>query len=197
MLRGSKLKTALSKIRLTAVHGPWFRLVAFRHLRSAPQPLWAGASKSRGARFTPKDGFDSLYLASEPVTALLEVQALVLLPGGPVALKTEPWVLVTVEGIVSNVLDLTNAPTLKALGTNEQEMTGAWVTNPKPPTQELARVAYDSGRISGILYGSAKNPGGRNFVIFPGRLSAGSSDFLEVFDPYENLSHRIGNPAKG
>jgi hypothetical protein len=28
-----------------------------------PQPLWGGASQIRGARFTPKGGFDSIYLA--------------------------------------------------------------------------------------------------------------------------------------
>jgi len=199
MLRGATLATALSTVKLIAVHGPWSRIVGFRHVlkapggkRGAPQPLWGGASKINGARFTPKGGFDSLYLAWEPNTALLEVQALVLMPGGTVVLRTAPWVLVTVEGIVSNVLDLTNASILKTLGTNEQEMTGAWAKGANPPTQELSQVAFDSGKISGIKYGSAKHPGGMNLVIFPDRFVPPSTDYLEIFDPHGNLAQRIG-----
>lgn len=141
-----------------------------------PQPLWGGAAKMRGARFTPKGSFDSIYLAGEPITALLEVQALVLIPGSMVPLRTAPWALVTVDGIVSNVLDLTDTSILKALGTNESEMTGTWIKGANPPTQELAHVAYEMGNIAGIKYGSAKHPDGVNLVVFPGRLTQSSTD---------------------
>lgn len=199
MLRGAKLKTTLSKVSLIAVHGPWSRIVGFRHVLLAPgggkgtvQPLWGGAARIHGARFTPRAGFDSVYLAGDPVTALLEVQALVVISGGLVPLRTAPWALVTVDGIVSGVLDLTNACILKTLGTTEQEMTGAWARGANPPTQELARAAYDSGRISGIKYGSAKHPGGENLVVFPDRLGPTSMDYLEVHDPHGHLAQRIG-----
>ncbi len=200
MVHGAKLRTALSKVSLIAVHGPWSRIVGFRHLllapgggKGAPQPLWGGAAKIRGARFTPQGGFDSVYLAEEPVTALLEVQALVVISGGLVPLRTAPWALVTVDGIVSNVLDLTNASILKALGTNQQEMTGAWARAANPPTQELAQAAYDSRRIAGIKYGSAKHPGGRNLVVFSDRLGPPSTDYLEVHDPHGHLAQRLGS----
>lgn len=199
MLHGSRLKTALSKVKLISVHGPWSRLVGIHHMmkppgsrKSAPQPLWGGAAKIRGARFTPKGEFDSVYLAWEPITALLEVQALVLMPAGSVPLRTAPWALVTVDGVVSRVLDLTEASTLHALGTNEQEMTGTWVTMKNPPTQELARAAYASGRIAAIKYGSAKHPGGMNLVVFPDRLVAPATDYLEIYDPHGSLPQRIG-----
>lgn len=201
MLRGASLRTALSRVSLIAVHGPWSRIVGFRHVLSAPAgtgkkgaalPLWGGAAKIRGARFTPQAGFDSVYLAGEPITALLEVQALVIISGGLVPLRTAPWALVTVDGIVSNVLDLTNASILKALGTTEQEMTGSWARGANPPTQELARAAYDSGRIKGIKYGSAKHPGGENLVVFPERLGPPSTDYLEVHDPHGHLAQRLG-----
>src|SRR4051794_10229079 len=110
MLHGAGLKSALSRIKLLSVHGPWSRVVGFRYLlhapggkKGAPQPLWGGASKINGARFTPKSSFDSIYLAWEPVTALLEVQALVAISGGTMLLRAAPWALVTVDGIVSNV----------------------------------------------------------------------------------------------
>lgn len=157
-----------------------------------PEPLWGGAAAIVGARFTPKGGFHSIYLAWEPVTALLEVQALVVVPGGTAPLRTAPWALVTVDGVVSNVLDLTDASILKALGTNRQEVSGAWVCDSDPPTQGLAQAAYDSGKIAGVKYGSVKHPGGLNLVVFPDRLAPPSTDYLEVFDPHGNLSQRIG-----
>lgn len=199
MLTGAPLRTALSRVRLIAVHGPWSRTIGFRHvlrappgMKGPPQPLWGGAAALHGARFTPKGAFDSLYLAGEPVTALLEVQALVTVPGGAVALRTAPWTLVTVDGVVSRVLDLTDPSILKTLATNEQEMTGPWVKLARPPTQDLGLAAYKSGKIAGIKYPSAKHPGGTNLVVFPDRLVPPSTDYLEVFDPHGNLSQRIG-----
>ncbi len=199
MWSGVKLRHALSRVNLIAVHGPWSRVVGFRYLlqpppgqRGAPQPLWGGASAIRGARFTPQGGFDSIYLAWDPVTALLEVQALVQLAGATVPLRSAPWAMVSVDGIISHVLDLTNPAVLKALGTNEQEMTGAWARSTHPPTQALARAAYDSGLITGIKYGSAKHTGGLNLVVYPDRLVPPSCDYLAVHDPHGNLAQRLG-----
>ncbi len=141
MRPAAELVAALSGVKLRAVHGPWSRCVGYRHLLApppgggaggSPQPLWGGAAKIAGARFTPKGGFDSLYLASDPVTALTEVSALVALPGGPVPVRTAPLVIVSVDGVVSRVLDLTDADTLAALGTNPQEITGTWVKGSQP-----------------------------------------------------------------
>ncbi len=122
MLPPIQLAAELAKIGLVSVHGPWSRAVGFRHLLGpppgfvgAPQPLWGGSSKIAGARFTPKGGFDSLYLADDPITAFTEVSALVLLPGGPVAIRNAPWAIVSVDGIVTNILDLTNPKTLPRL----------------------------------------------------------------------------------
>ena len=201
MLPCEKLTRVLSQAKLVVVHGPWSRVVAFRHLlgpppglSGQPQPLWGGAAKLYGARFTPKGGFDSIYLAWDPVTALIEVQALVLLPGGPVALRTAPWAIVSIDGLVSNVLDLTNPVMLTSLGTNEQEVSGTWVTMSNPPTQLLAQEAWRSGTIAGIKYRSAKHPAnGLNLVVFPDRLSVSPNDYLEVYDPHAHLAQRIGN----
>lgn len=194
MLKAQRLKTALAKAKLIAVHGPWSRAVEFRHLHvAAPDPLWGGASKIDGARFTPQGGFESIYLAWDSITALAEVQSLVFLAGGPFQPLTPPWVLMSVDGVVSGVLDLTEKATLAALGTNEQEISGAWQPAPFPPTQMLAQVAYDSGTIVGIKYPSAKNLGGGvNLVVFPDRLPLTATDYLEVFDPHGNLAQRIG-----
>ncbi len=194
MHKEARLKAALTKAKRVAVHGPWSRAVEFRHLHTRkPAPLWGGASKIHGARFTPKSGFESIYLAWDSVTALAEVQSLAFLAGSLFQPLAPPWVLMSVKGIVSGVLDLTDPATLNALGTNEQEISGAWLTSAHPPTQLLAQVAYDSGIVVGIKYPSARNVGGGvNLVVFPDRLPLAATDFLEVFDPHGNLTQRIG-----
>lgn len=200
MLPAAELAAALSNARLRAMHGPWSRCVGFRHLlgpppggSGPPQPLWGGSSKIKGARFTPKDGFDSLYLASDPLTALTEIYALVVLPGGPVPMRAAPQVTLSVDGVISRVLDLTDAATLTLLGTNPQEITGTWLNVAQPPTQALAQAAYDSGRIAGIQYPSAKYPDGVNLVVFPDRLLATPTDYLEAYDPAGLLQQRLGS----
>ncbi len=195
MRKAQRLAAALAKVKLIAVHGPWSRAVEFRHLHvPAPNPLWGGASKIHGARFSPQGGFDSIYLAWDSITALAEVQSLVFLAGGPFQPITPPWVLMSVDGVVSQVLDLTDKKTLATLGTNEQEISGPWEKISFPPTQMLAQVAYDSGDIVGIKYPSAKNRGGgdANLIVFPDRLGRTATDFLEVCDPHGNLAQRIG-----
>ena len=201
MVPRSQLAAALAGIPLVSVHGPWFRAIGFHYLLGPPpglcgppQPLWGGASKMAGARFTPKGGFDSIYLAYDPITAFIEVSALILLPGGPVPLRSSPWVVVSVEGIVLNVLDLTDPAILAPLKTTVQEMTGTWLTSANPPTQILGQAAYDSGKITGIKYGSAKHTNGLNLVVFPDRITAAAGNFLEVYDPQGNLTQRIKHP---
>jgi RES domain-containing protein len=197
MLPLTKLGAALAGVKLAALHGPWSRVVAFRHLlgpppgmSGPPQPLWGGASKINGARFTPQGGFDSVYLASDPITALAEVQAVIFLPGGPTPVQTPPLTVLSINGVVSQVLDLTDSTTLAVLETNEQEVSGAWWLARHPPTQMLAQAAFDSKGIHGIKYRSARNTGGVNAVVFPERISG--TDYLEVHDPHGNLRQRIG-----
>jgi len=199
MLPPLHLGPALAKVALASAHGPWSRAIGYRYLlgpppglTGPPQPLWGGAAKLAGARFTPQGGFDSIYLAHDPITAFIEVSALVLLPGGPVPVRTAPWVVVTVDGILNNLLDLTDAATLAALGTTSQEVTGTWAATPHPPTQRLGRLAYASGRIAGIKYASGKHPGGLNLVVFPDRIPVADGNFLEVYDPHGHLAQRIG-----
>jgi len=198
MLPLRQLAAALGTVKLASAQGPWSRAVGYQYLlrpppglTGPPQPLWGGAAKLAGARFTPKGGFDSIYLAQDPITAFIEVSALVMLPGGPAPVRSAPWVIVSVDGRLSHLLDLTDPAMLTALGTTEQEMTGTWVKTPRPPTQRLARIAYDTGRIVGIKYRSAKHPAGVNLVVFPDRISVTAGNYLEVFDPHGKLSQRI------
>jgi hypothetical protein len=63
-----------------------------------------------GARFIPKGGFDGVHLASDPFTAILEVEAVFITAAGRVVSDINPpWTWVTVEGVVENVVDLTDS----------------------------------------------------------------------------------------
>jgi RES domain-containing protein len=193
MLKPHALLAVLHHLDQISVHGPWWRSVAIHHLRQNPaEPLWAAGAKIGGARFTPKGSFDSLYLSFHPTTTLAEVNGLVMLPSGPAPLQTPPLALFAIQGIVTRVLDLTNAGIRDALGTSEQELTGSWEKMLAPPTQDLGQAAYDSGIIAGILYASAKARGEKNLVVFPSRLQTPSLDHLEVYDPYGDLRQRLG-----
>jgi len=198
MLPPLQLAGALEISRRGTARGPWSRAIGYRHLlgpppgqTGPPQPLWGGAAKVAGARFTPQGSFDSIYLALDPITAFIEVSALILLPGGPVPVRSAPWVVITVDGVMNNLLDLTDPATQTTLGTTAEELAGNWATTPHPPTQLLGQLAYDSGHIAGLKYASAKHPGGMNFVIFPDRISRASGSYLEVYDPHGNIAQRL------
>jgi hypothetical protein len=99
--------------------------------------------------------------------------------------------VISVDGILDGLLDLTDPATPAALGTTARDMTGTWVAAPDPPTQLLGQLAYDSGRIAGIKYTSGKHPGGINVVVFPDRITVAAANYLEVYDPHGNLAQRI------
>ena len=193
MLKPHALPAVLQQFNLVAVHGPWWRSIAFHYLLANPaEPLWAAGSKINGARFTPKGSFDSLYLSWHPTTTLAEVDSLVMLPSGPAPLQTSPLTLFVINGIVTRVLDLTDASILDALETSEQEMGGPWAKTATPPTQTLAQAVYDSGTIAGIQYASAKAGGQKNLMVFPERIKAPAPDYLTVYDSFGDLHQRIG-----
>lgn len=150
-----------------------------------------------GARFTPLGGFGSIYLASDAVTALREVSAVF----GEVTIRTPPWVVFAVEGFLERVLDLTEPDAQSRLGTSLAELTGDWVLSqdlhqegkgPLPPTQLVAKIAYEMGTVVAIRYRSTKNiKTGVNLVVFADRLTLGQPSYLSVYDPSGLLRQRL------
>jgi RES domain-containing protein len=204
MIDEKDLAAALGQIKPKVLHGPFSRCVAFHHLVSIPegqgvvsrpQPLWGMGSKRFGGRLTPRNSFETIYLAEDPVTALAEVTVVVRNIGGSLLnLQSQPWVLVTVQGILRCVLDLTEASAVSQLGSNHQELTGEWRYTQEQlgeaPTQLLGRVCHHTGLFDSIRYPSSKNlPDGACVAVFPDRLKAPA--FLEVYDPNGNLAQRL------
>ena len=203
MLPEKELAAALRKINGVPMHGPFSRAVGLHRLfskvapagRAKSQPLWGMGSKLHGARYTPKNSYETAYVARDPVTALAEVTAVITATiGPPLALVTNPWVVISIGGMLARVLDLTEPATVRALGSNYQELTGAWryVSGHagEPPTHLLGRVCHRSRRFDGICFPSSKNPPhGVCVAIFPDRLRGAA--YVEVYDPHNNIAQRL------
>jgi RES domain-containing protein len=199
-----RLSHALRTIPLVGLNGIWWRAVGHHLLGgpppgappgSVPQPLWPGGSSRFGARYTPKGGPPALFLASDPQTALQEVNAIFAIPNGPtIALSAPPYTLCQVTVALDDVLDARARATEAALGTSTQELTGDWRylagAGGIPPTQLLGLAAHASTRIVAIVAPSSKNIGkGSILAVFPDRLAGGN--FIEVVDPTGTLRQRL------
>jgi RES domain-containing protein len=201
-----RLRAILPTLPFKTIYGPWARAIGFHHLKipdrggwePSPQPLWPGGAALQGARFTPKNGFNSLYLAADPVTALHEVVSVFTPPSGPIlTLRTSPWVVIIIEGVLSNIIDLTDISIQRRLKTTTMELTGDWAymqsTKGYAPTQLLGQAAFDCG-ILGFRYKSARNiGGGDSIVVFTDHLAQNKPSYLQVVDEHHNLMQRLPN----
>jgi RES domain-containing protein len=168
------------------VQGVWYRSVdgdVFRHFynaRKPARPLWALGAPKSGARFTPKDGAPSLYVAEDVVTATHEgLQVTLGTPVKPPAGVTRAVYTVKVQ--LGNIIDLRDKSVSALLGTNAAELKGAWRyrrDKKVPATQRLGRLAAKLG-VEGLLFQSTKGSGAC-LVVFPANLKGPS--FLEVSD---------------
>jgi RES domain len=207
VLPEAKLRLVLRRLPVASSHGPWVRTVGFHLLHgpppgspaaSRPQPLWPGGAAALGARFTPKGSFGTIYLASDPITALLEVEAIFQ---GTTSIRTPPLTIFAVEGVLDRVLDLTDIAVEHALGTSLAELSGDWRFSqerylrglaPMPPGQQLGRMAYESGRFDAIQYRSAKDvKSGLGWAVFADRLTRRGRSHLRVEDEYGLIGQQL------
>lgn len=201
MLAEPDLVRALRRIKPRSAHGFYSRFIEYRHLSLAgprpapgPKPLWGLGGMLYGGRFTPKGAFETVYLAEDPVTAMAEVSGVIYSPKSPVPRVAQPpWVLITVEGVLLRVLDVTILEVQSAVGTNLQELTGAWrqiqAAEREAPTQTLGRLCRGSRRFEAIRYPSSKNSAGICVAVFTDLLRPPS--MIEVLDPHGRLAQRL------
>jgi hypothetical protein len=193
MLPESELRQALATIALNTIVGPWTRAVSLAVALPSPphppfNPLWPGGPRQNGARYVPPGTFDALHLASDPVTATAEAEAPLRGPSGRFLLPDRsPKIYFSLIGTVGGILDLTDAAIRAGLDLSAVDLTSDWqllrLRGDPIPTQLLGRVAYESGRITGIRFTSIQNPlEGHNVVVMTDRLVA-ERDRIEVFDP--------------
>jgi RES domain-containing protein len=189
-------------------HDPWSRIVSYDALSSAPpgsppgsppEPLWPGGSRKNGQRFTPKGGFDTIYIACDPNTANAETLRTLVAPDGSIiTLKAPPGVLLNITGYLTQIIDLTDMSIQNQLGTSTLELTGEWRLSQKmglvAETQVLGREIYSTGLYHGIRYISARNwrYDGVNLAVFTDTLPCIHGCHLEVYDPGGRLYQRYG-----
>ena len=203
MLPERQLRAALRKIAPVPIEGPFSRAVALHYLfpkpasapRVKPQPLWGMGSKRFGGRYTPKNSFETVYVAKDIVTALTEVQALISIPSGPAfTIVSAPWVTVAIRGFLSFVLDLTQSANVQAIGSSYQSLLARGVGFPVKQVS-LPRICSDAyatrpDGLTGFVIPRARIlPSGVCVAVFPDRLRKPA--YLEVYDPHGNVAQRL------
>ncbi len=200
MLPYPELVQALATVPRVTLHGPWSRTIDHALLTAPPpgssgtrpEPLWPGGAVLHGARFTPAGSFPTLYLACDPTTALAEVGSAFSHPALiTITIARNPIVVLSVDGVIADVVDLTVGAIRVFLGTNASELTGSWILENPAPTQILGRAAYDCGVITALKYPSSKHPTGWCLAIFTDRLRRNPANYVEVIDTSLSLSQRL------
>jgi RES domain-containing protein len=191
------LARAIAALPLREVKGWLCRAVRSKYLknRKPPEPLYFMGSARTGARFTPVGGPAGLYLADHQDVALAEVRDVVFDSSGkrrPLR-RRDAVTLVTALTRVQGILDLTDADVLRRIGITADDVAAEWQTTmeeylagrgPLPLTQQIGTAAHLTGRVSGILFPSARHPGGLCVCVFPDRLSATAGDVIRVSGTY-------------
>lgn len=182
MHTGSRLITALRECPRVPVRDVWYRsvdgeiFVRFYDKKNPMRPLWGLGAPAGGARFTPKSGASSLYLAEDLETANREgLQVTLGTRLKPPAGVTRATYSATVS--LSDVIDLRDAKVQRMLGTTKSELKSAWrrrVDGSFPPTQRLGRIAARNIGVEGLIFKSTKGTGAC-MVVFIDNLHSGSS----------------------
>jgi RES domain-containing protein len=152
--------------------------------RRATEVLRGLGAKMNGGRFTLRDAFETLYVATTAETARIEAESR-LTAAGTISVPTKPYVHFVVRGRLQRVLDLTSDSVLRALETTADEIFAPWVIKQaqgrEAMTQLLGRMVHAAATIEAILFASSKHrPDGRCLAILPDRLRRGSA--LEIVD---------------
>jgi RES domain-containing protein len=190
MLPRDELVVAVPKLPVNPRQGLAFRLILARYAATALSSI---GSLRAGGRYNMRGEFEALYLASSPVTALREVEALVETAEGLRGVKGPPRILLSVEYELQAVVDLTDSAVRDMLSTNLVELCAPWralnAAGLSAPTQLLGGVVHELAVIEALRVLSARDPATDNLVIFPARVR--SSSTVRVFDDSGLIEARL------
>lgn len=184
----------------------WFRALQTHFLSSALATNHTMTVCSRYSGATPATpGYEVLYLAENPMVALLEVQALLgspTTPGGMVPHPHSTWTILNVTVRLGGVADVTDVANQALLDVTAQELTGDWLgyrlrgpqtTVAQPtglaPTQDLGAALYGVPGLEGFRTLSARAPYHEILAVFPGKLQPGSR--VSWFNPLTGKTETI------
>src|SRR4051794_12978314 len=203
MLAADELSAALASLAGEPLEGVLYRAIFLEalfgfHQRPAypqPQPLYSLGAPSRGARFTPRGGMATLYMAEDQETALPEahrVSDTLRRARSSAGEPHRPTVLVSAVVRLTSVVDLAATSAQAALGTNTEELIRPWRRAQRRgpvPTQLLGAAVFASGRFEAIRFPSAQLDGHCCIAIFPDRLRPPA--LVEIYDPDGNIRQRV------
>ncbi|MEO7715868.1 MAG: RES family NAD+ phosphorylase [Capsulimonas sp.] len=184
-----------------SMQGHAYRVIDYKYLAANPplhpnRYLYGLGAPASGARFTPRGGPQTIYMADDLATAFDEanpVQAILRLTHPGLASPTPPGGYASILYELETVLDLTDSVVQHALGTDTVELTKPWRQAQKRGrpcvTQILGRAIFDNGAFQAIRFESARVPGTYCLCVFIDRLIAPAH--LEVYDPNNNIKERL------
>ena len=190
MLPRDALVAAVQELPADPLQGLAFRLILARYAATALSSI---GSLRAGGRYNMRGEFEALYLASSPVTALREVEALVATTEGLRGVKGPPRILLSIDYELEAVVDLTQPTAQQLLGSSLAELSAPWRTlnaaGTIAPTQLLGSVVHELAVIEALRVPSARDPSTDNVVIFPDRLRSTST--VRVFDDSGLIDARL------
>jgi RES domain-containing protein len=190
MLPRDALVAAVQQLPVQPRRGLAFRLILARYAATALSSI---GSLRAGGRYNMRGEFEALYLASSPVTALREVEALVATTEGLRGVKGPPRILLSIEYELQAVVDLTKPSAQQLLRSSLAELSAPWRTlnaaGATAPTQLLGSVVHELSVIEALRVPSARDPATDNVVIFPDRLRSTST--VRVFDDSGLIDARL------
>jgi RES domain-containing protein len=124
MHAGQHLADVIATLALKPLTGVAYRLIPAKYAGTALSSI---GSFIKGGRYNLKGSFEVLYLADTPLTALQEINLIKLTDAALLSAKSSPRILLSGEVTLQAVLDVADPNVQEALGTNLQELTGAWI----------------------------------------------------------------------
>lgn len=159
----TRIKAVLQALPLQRVNRYVTRFIFEAHRGTALEVT--GALRT-GGRYNPV-GLPALYTSLRRRVALAEATQF-FEDEDPI----KPMLMLSVRVDSDKIADLTDAATLRSLGTNRAELS-AFIADKRPGNaapQILGRMAYDTGRIEGLLAWSRASTREKNLILFPDRL---------------------------
>lgn len=158
MLTDNELINALASLPVLPKSGVAYRLI---HAKYAGSTLSSIGSLKFGGRYNPPQTFEALYLASNPVTALVEVNAVVQTASGLLGVKGPPRILLSVDYRLNAILDLNDLNIQSALATSLPELIAPWrpinAQGQIAPPQMLGAAVYGLQSIEALKVPSARD----------------------------------------